>query len=357
MTASTAHFPVQAFPGETLTMRKILVGILLYPGFQLLDLAGPRDAFGEVRELGEGRYDIQTVSATRAPPRAACGLTLVADRSIFDPCPLFDTLIVAGGMGVFDLYRDPGLAAWLARQLKRCRRLAGVSSGVFALAGAGLLQGRTVTSHWADAARLQAAFPDVQVQPQALCLKDGPVYTSAGVSAAMDLALLMIEEDFGRAMALKVARYLLVYLARPGGQSQFGPLLDRQAHGDAQVQAVRDYVLAHLQQPHSLAGLAERVHMSPRNLTRLFSKQTGSTPMAFVINARIDAARALLETTDLPINAIALRCGIDSADHLRRVFAKRLGLSPVEYRQRFQAVHSTRACHNATLFQEPQACK
>ncbi|WP_263264557.1 GlxA family transcriptional regulator [Pseudomonas sp. RIT-PI-S] len=321
-------------------MRKILIGILLFPGFQLLDIAGPRDAFGEVRALGEGQYDIVTVSTTRNPLRSACGLTVIADRSIFEPCPFFDTLIVPGGVGVFDVYEDPRLVAWLGRQFKRCRRLAAVCNGVFALGGAGLLDHRRVTSHWADAARLRAAFPQVRVCAESIRLKDGPLYTSAGVSASIDLALLLIEEDFGRKMALRVAKYLLVYLERPGGQSQFRPLVDRQAHGDAHVQAVREYVAANLQQPHSLASLAERVHMSPRNLTRLFSKQTGITPMAFVNDARIDAARELLETTELPVGAVAARCGIDSADNLRRVFSKRLGLSPLEYRQRFQAVRA-----------------
>lgn len=338
-------------------MRKIRIGILLFPGFQLLDIAGPRNAFGEVRELGEGLYDIVTISTTSTPLRSACGLTVIADRSIAEPGPFFDTLIVPGGVGMLDLYQDPRLITWLSRQFKRSRRMAAVCNGVFALAGAGLLERRKVTSHWADAPRLRAAFPELQVCAEALHIKDGPIYTSAGASAAMDLALVLIEEDFGRAMALQVAQYLLVYLERPGDQAQFGPLLDRHAHGDAQVQAVRNYVFAHLQHPHSLASLAERVHMSPRNLTRLFSKQTGITPMAFVIDARIDAARELLETTELPISTVAARCGVDSADHLRRVFGKRLGLSPLEYRQRFQAVRNSTACHNTPSFREPLPCK
>ncbi|WP_225773561.1 GlxA family transcriptional regulator [Pseudomonas sp. Marseille-Q5115] len=321
-------------------MRKILIGILVFPGFQLLDIAGPRNAFGEVRVLGEHQYEIVTVGTTRTPLRSACGLTVVADRSIYEPCPFFDTLLVPGGMGVYDVYEDPRVAAWVGRQAKRCRRLAAACSGVFVLGGAGLLDQRKVTSHWSEAARLRAAFPQARVYAEPLRLKDGPVYTSAGASASMDLALLLIEEDFGRRFALKVAKYLLVYLQRPGGQAQFGPLLDRQAHGDAQVHAVRDYVIDRLQHPHTLASLAERVHMSPRNLTRLFSKQTGITPMAFVNDARIDAARELLETTDLPVSAVAERCGIDSADNLRRIFGKRLGLSPLEYRQRFQVMAS-----------------
>jgi len=319
-------------------MRKILIGILVFPGFQLLDIAGPREAFGEVRVLGEHPYEIVTVSTTGNPLRSACGLTIVADRSIFEPCPFFDTVIVPGGVGVYEVYQDPRLAAWMGRQAKRCRRLAAACSGVFVLGGAGLLEHRQVTSHWSDTARLRAAFPEARVHAEPFRLKDGPVYTSAGASASMDLALLLIEEDFGRRLALKVAKYLLAYLERPGGQSQFGPLLDRQAHGDAHVQAVRDYVISHLQHPHTLASLAERVHMSPRNLTRLFSKQTGVTPMAFVNDARIDAARELLETTDLPVSTVAHRCGVDSADNLRRIFGKRLGLSPLEYRQRFQAM-------------------
>lgn len=321
-------------------MRKIVIGILLYPGFQLLDIAGPRNAFGQVQVQGEYPYEIVTIATTRLSLRSACGLAVIADHHIFEPCPTLDTLIVPGGAGVFDVYEDRTLTDWLGGHVARWRRLAAICNGVFVLGGAGLIERRQVTSHWADVPRLRAAYPRARLRPDAIRLKDGRLYTSAGASASIDLALLLIEEDFGRPVARKVAKYLLVYLERPGAQGQFQPLVSRRPAADGQVQVLRDYVLAHLDTPHSLASLASRIHMSPRNLTRLFSKQLGTTPMAFVSEARIDAARDLLENTELSIADIARRCGVESADSLRRLFSKRLGVSPLDYRQRFGSASS-----------------
>ncbi|WP_186206621.1 GlxA family transcriptional regulator [Burkholderia gladioli] len=275
-------------------MRKVSIAMLLFPGFQLLDIAGPRDAFAEVRQLtDDGEYDMLTVGTTRGQIASSSGLVVQPDRTIFDPCPPFDTLIVPGGLGVFEVLDDSTLADWLRRQQRACRRLAAICNGAFAFGAAGLLDRRTVATHWMDVARLSAMFPNARVEPDLIYVKDENVYTTAGVTAGIDLALAMIEEDFGREIALGVAKYLIVYV--------------------------------------------RRVHMSPRNLSRVFSREFGVGLIAFLNHARIDAARLLLESTRHSISEIARRCGFDSADALRRVFARRLGVGPQEYRQRFRS--------------------
>ncbi|MGY2292834.1 GlxA family transcriptional regulator [Pseudomonas sp. SDO528_S397] len=319
-------------------MRKITVAMVLFPGFQLLDIAGPKDAFAEVNILSQGQcqYEMITVATTRGPLASSSGMTVIPDRTIFDPCPHFDTVILPGGLGIFQVYHDSTLAQWLAAQYKSARRLAAICNGVFALGAARLIDHKTVTTHWQDAARLSASFPLACVEPDQIYIKHGSLYTTAGVTAGIDLALLMIEEDFGKKLAIDVAKYLVVYLRRAGGQSQFSPLLDVQASGDSQVSALQDYLLQHLHLPHSLASLAERAHMSPRNLSRLFTRDTGLAPMAFLADARIDAARRHLEGTDLSLKDIARRCGFDSGEALRRAFARRLSINPGDYRQRFR---------------------
>ncbi|QEY63029.1 GlxA family transcriptional regulator [Metapseudomonas lalkuanensis] len=319
-------------------MKKIIVGLLVFPGFQLLDIAGPKDAFAQVKVLSQGacEYEMLTIGTTRSPLLSSSGLTVIPDRTIFDPCPNLDTVIVPGGLGIFDVYSDSVLCDWLKEQSRSCRRLAAICNGVFALGAAGLIDHKSVTTHWMDAAHLSELFPSARVDPDHIHVKDGIIYTTAGVTAGIDLSLLMIEEDFGKRMAIDVAKYLVVYLRRAGGQSQFSPMLEMQGNVGTQVQAVQEFVLENLHLDHTLVSLAERVHMSPRNLTRLFAKETGVPPMSFLADARIDAARRHLEATEQSIKEIAYKCGFDGADSLRRVFVKRLSISPVEYRQRFR---------------------
>lgn len=319
-------------------MRKITVGMVLFPGFQLLDIAGPRDAFAEVRVLSQGtcEYEMLTVGTTRGVIPSSSGLAVQPDRTIFDPCPDFDTLIVPGGLGVFDVLEDSTLSAWLAQQHARCRRIAAICNGAFAFGAAGLLDNRTVTTHWMDVAQLSSMFPK-RVESDLIYVKDGNVYTTAGVTAGIDLSLVMIEEDFGRQMALDVAKYLIVYVRRAGGQSQFSPLLETQTSDNTLVQDMQQYLLEHLHLDHSVESLAQRLNMSPRNLSRVFSRECGIGLIAFLSNARIDAARRYLESTNRPIGEIARRCGYESADALRRTFIRRLQVSPIEYRQRFRS--------------------
>jgi transcriptional regulator GlxA family with amidase domain len=319
-------------------MRKITIGMLLFPGFQMLDIAGPGDAFAEVEILsgGQSKYEMLTVGTTRKPVQSASGFTMMPDRTIFDPCPHFDTLIVPGGLGVFQVLEDTTLIDWIKEQVGDCRRVGAICNGVFALGAAGLLNGKTVTTHWMDAANLATMFKRALVEPDRIYIKDGPIYTTAGVTAGIDLALALIEEDCGKKMALDVARYLVVYLRRSGGQSQFSPLLETQAAPDSVIGAVQSYIRDHIDADHTLSSIAEHMKMSTRNLSRVFKTECGVTAMNFVTDARIDAARRCLESTELGLKDIAQRCGFENEDGMRRIFVRRLAVSPAEYRQRFR---------------------
>ncbi|MFC7298631.1 GlxA family transcriptional regulator [Herminiimonas aquatilis] len=334
-----AQFNLYSSPSRPLsTMRKITVALLVFPRFQMLDIAAPSDAFAEVKVLshGECEYEILTIATTRGPIQSSSGLTITPDRTIFDPAPHFDTLIVPGGLGVFDLLEDTPLIDWLLAQGENCRRVGAICNGVFALGAAGMINGKTVTTHWMDAARLSSMFRKAIVEPDRIYVKDDALYTTAGVTAGIDLSLALIEEDFGKKMALDVAKYLIVYLRRAGGQSQFSPLLELQAETDSPVGAIQSYVLANLDVEHTLPSIAEKMQMSERHLSRIFKQECGMTLMTFVNDARIDAVRRHLEATDISLTEIARRCGFTNAATLRRVFAKRLGIGPVDYRERFR---------------------
>ncbi|WP_447778242.1 GlxA family transcriptional regulator [Variovorax boronicumulans] len=320
-------------------MRKITVAAMLFPRFQMLDLAGPSDAFGEVKVLskGECEYEIHTVGTTRGPVKSSCGVTIMPDRTIFDPCPHFDTVLVPGGLGVFDVLDDSTVLDWLSAQSRTCRRLGAVCNGGFALGAARLLDGKTVSTHWMDAPRMAAMFPRALVEPDRIYVKDGALYTTAGVTAGIDLSLLLIEEDFGKEMALSVAKYLIVYLRRIGGQSQFSPLLEMQANGNASITAIQQHILDNIHVAHTVESIAKHFHMSPRNLSRVFSKHSGITLISFLNDARIDTARRYLEGTDASIKQIAGHCGFENAESLRRLFIRRLEIGPGEYRQRFRS--------------------
>lgn len=320
-------------------MKRIKVGMIVFPGFQLLDIAGPRDAFAEVKILskGECEYEMLTVGTTRGNVQSSSGLTTLPDRTIFDVCPEFDTIIVPGGLGIFDAFDDPALSGWLKDQHKHCRRVSAICNGLFALGSAGLLDNKVVTTHWMDVPRLAATFPKAKIEPDHIFVQDGSIFTTAGVTAGIDLSLAMIENDFGRQMALDVAKYLVVYLRRAGGQSQFSPLLETQASPGSQTVALQQYILDNLHIDHTVTSLAERVHMSARNLARTFTKECGITPMTFLNNARIDAARRYLEATDLTLRDIAKRCGFEDTDGFRRTFHRRLQINPADYRDRFRS--------------------
>ena len=313
------------------------IGILVFPGVQLLDVAGPADVFVEAaRQLGDLKaYQVQVIGTEAGALCSGSGPRLLVDATIANHRGRLDTLLVAGGPDVAAIVARDDLQRWLQRQAKAVRRIGSVCSGAFVLAAAGLLQGRRVATHWNAVDQLAAENPGTRVEPDAIYVKDGPLYTSAGVTAGMDLALAMVEEDHGRDLALRVARELVMFLKRPGGQSQFSAHLAAQTAGKSAIRALQDHVLANLRGDLSVPALAVRAGMSERNFARVFKDEVGLTPAEFVEIARIDEARRRLEASDLPLKRLADAVGYANADALRRAFARRVGVGPRDYRRRF----------------------
>ncbi|HXK23047.1 MAG TPA: GlxA family transcriptional regulator [Myxococcota bacterium] len=313
--------------------------MLAFPRAQVLDVTGPLEVFAMATQAvsrPEQGYRIELVAARRGPLEMSSGLRLVADAGIADVRGPVDTLLVAGGEGVRDAIRDRRLLSFLARTAARARRVASVCTGSFLLAEAGLLAGRRATTHWGSGDRMARRYPDVTVEPDRIYVRDGPIYTSAGVTAGIDLALALVEEDFGRDLALTVARRLVVFLKRPGGQSQFSAQLSAQI---AERPALRDlqlYIEEHPGDGHTVESLARRVGMSPRHFARVFTRELGVTPARYVERVRVEAARRRLEEGEGGVEQVAAGCGFGSSETMRRAFLRSLRVSPSEYRQRFR---------------------
>lgn len=314
------------------------IAILVPPGAQSLDVSGPLDAFLEAnrQSRGEAAYDVRLVSL--APDRMirAGGMSVVADASIADDDNPIDTLLVAGTPDYAQAYDATDFHEWLRRRAPQARRHGSVCTGAFFLGAAGLLDGFNATTHWQHAAELAERFPAAKVVPDMIYVEDGTLYTSAGVTAGIDLALKLIEDDHGRELALMVARRLVVFLKRPGGQSQFSAHLAAQVTTEGRIQAIQHWILDHLPLDLSLSMLADRAAMSVRNFTRVFQSEAGVTPADFVEMARVDAARRLLEDTETPLQRVAASCGFSNPDTMRRAFIKRIGTGPSDYRDRFR---------------------
>jgi len=327
------------------------VAAVTFEGGQILDVTGPLEVFSRAERWlrDEGRttepvYRVEVLARHAGPVAMSSGIELVAARSL-DTRAAIDTLIVCGGIGTDAALRDPQLIDWLGRQASRVKRLASVCTGALLLAKAGLLDGRRATTHWWWCDRLAREYPEVEVVPDAIFVRDGSIYTSAGVTAGIDLALAMVEEDWGRETALGVARELVVFLKRPGGQSQFSRHLATLEPAPRPIRELELWVLENLAGDLSVEALAARVHMSPRNFARVFRRETGITPAKFVELARVEEARRQLEQTPAITAAIATACGFGTAESMRRAFLRHLGIGPGEYRRRFQtsALHSTAA--------------
>jgi transcriptional regulator GlxA family with amidase domain len=312
------------------------IAILAFPRFQLLDVAGPADVFAEAsRQLGRpAAYQVQVIAAGAGLLASSSGLRLAVDATVATHRGAIDTLLVAGSPDIDDMASDTALQDWLRFQARKVRRYGSVCTGAFVLAASGLLDGKRVATHWNSTARLAAAYPDACVEPDAIYVQEGKLFTSAGVTAGMDLALAMVEEDHGRDLALRVARQLVMFLKRPGGQSQFSAHLAAQTAERSSMREVQEHVLAHLKSDLSVPMLASHAGMSERSFARLFRSETGTTPAEFVENARIDAARRLAEESDVPAKRLADAVGYANVDGFRRAFSRRLGVSLVEYRRR-----------------------
>jgi len=319
------------------------VAILLYDGVQSLDVTGPLEVFAAasaaLRAQGAqgGGYRVRTIARTPAPVRSSSRLALVPDGTLPRSAAGIDTLIVPGGSGREQASEDVSLIRWLARAPARCRRIASVCTGSFLLAEAGLLDGRRATTHWAFASELGRRYPAVDVQADPIYIRDGSLWTSAGVTAGMDLALAMVEEDHDRELALLIARHLVLFLRRPGNQSQFSALLRAQQPEREPLREVQRQVLEDVGGRHTVEAMAERVHMSPRNFARAFRAQTGVTPGRYVESVRLEAARRRLEETSEPVAGIARACGFGSPEAMRRSFLRALQVGPSEYRSRFHS--------------------
>ncbi|MDP9912281.1 transcriptional regulator GlxA family with amidase domain [Variovorax boronicumulans] len=322
------------------TSRARRVDIVVYPGFKALEAVGTMSVFeyANIHLVRQGQprgYEIEIASTSTGPVPSDMLMSLVATRAI-DEADLPDIAVIVGAREIeAALERNPSLVRWARAVAPHIDRLVALCSGSFFLAAADLLDGRRATTHWSVATLLQTSFPKVQVEADAIYLRAGRLWTSAGVTAGIDLALALVEEDFGRGLALEVARDLVVYLKRPGGQSQFSVHLASQNTSHPGIRAVQDWILAHLDEPLALSDMAERAAMSERNFRRVFGREVGESPLGFVERARLEAARRLLEDGDLPLKSIAGRIGFGSEQPMRKLFVKHLGITPHEYRARF----------------------
>jgi len=315
------------------------IAIVALGGVQLLDVAGPLDVFAEANaQAGYGHYDVMVVAAAPGAIASSSGVRLLPDRVIgVDAEMELDTLLIAGRPNAVDLPAGGEVVAWLSRRAARVRRLGSVCSGAFFLAEAGLLDGRRVTTHWAVAEELARRYPSVTVDPDAIHIADGALRTAAGVTAGLDLALALVEEDLGHEIAVRVAGQLVMFFKRPGGQLQFSRKGEAVPAGRAALQELQRWVVANPALDHSVASLAERLDLSPRHFARLFRSEVGITPASWVEEARVSAARRFLELGEAPKQVAAL-CGFADADTLRRAFARHVGVTPAEYRKRFARI-------------------
>jgi transcriptional regulator GlxA family with amidase domain len=306
------------------------IALLAFPRVQMLDVVGPADVFAEAaRQLGNSRaYRISVIGTVAGQIKGTNGLRLATDDSI-------DTLLIAGSPSVNDVAHDAHLRDWVRYQATRVRRIGSVCSGAFVLGAAGLLVGRRVTTHWNSSALLARQYPDAVVEPDSIFIRDGNLYTSAGVTAGMDLALALVEEDHGRDLALSVAREMVMYFKRPGGQSQFSAQLAAQTAERTNIRQIQTYIVDNLAADLSVALLAQRADMSERNFARVFKAEGGFTPAEFVELARIDQARRLIEGSNVSLKRLADQVGYANVDGFRRAFVRRLGVTPSDYRKRF----------------------
>ena len=315
------------------------VAIVAFPGVTLLDISGPAQVFAELREI-----ELPTASYSLSYLSTSGGLVQTDVGMMVDTAPIssvrphqVDTLLIPGGPGVWELRQDSILMNWISQVLPKARRIASVCLGAFVLAWTGTLDGKRAATHWRYCPRLADSFPNIRVEPNAIFVQDGRVWTSAGVSAGIDLALAMIEEDFGHTTALDIARRLVVFLKRPGGQSQFSTVLAAQASDvEGRFSALHAWIIENIAGDLKVETLAEKAGMSLRTFARAYATRTGMTPANGVEALRVETARLLLESSEIAgMVEVAQRAGFGDDERMRRAFMRHLGVSPSEYRSRF----------------------
>ncbi|HVI49917.1 MAG TPA: DJ-1/PfpI family protein [Candidatus Sulfotelmatobacter sp.] len=314
-----------------------------YADVQILDVVGPMEVFAQANrfmaEAGRGndwRYHVELVSLDGGMIRSSGGLSVMADAAIAQRENGIDTLLVSGGAGVHAAAKDDAALAWLRRQAAGVRRIGSVCTGTFLLAAAGVLDGRRVTTHWRSSDILAAKYPTLSLEADAIWVKDGSLYSSAGVTAGIDLALALVEEDCGPDVTLEIARNMVLYLRRSGGQSQYSAHLLGQSARTPAVKALQGWIMDHLHEALSVPDLAERAAMSPRNFARVFAAEIGLPPGRFIERARVDAARRAL-TGGFSMGQVIGMTGFGSTDSMRRAFLRQLGVTPSDYREHFAA--------------------
>jgi transcriptional regulator GlxA family with amidase domain len=314
------------------------------PETEILDLVGPLQVFARAAEKLSARnrsrppiYSVEVIStSSQKSILTNCGLRIIAHKTFREVRGKIDTLLVAGGGAIERDEIDADVVRWLRKVAGRVRRVGSVCTGAMLLARAGMLDGRQATTHWAWCELLTKRCPRAEVNPNPIFVRDGNVYTSAGVTAGMDLALALVEEDHGSALALQVARNLVLYLRRPGGQSQFSAALSLQMTDRKPLRELEAWVLDNLGKPLDVAALAARVSMSPRNFARVFTNEMKTTPAKFVERLRVEAARRRLEESQNSMETIAGECGFGNVNSMRNVFQRSLKIAPGQYRRHFQ---------------------
>jgi transcriptional regulator GlxA family with amidase domain len=327
------------------------VVFVVYPDLQILDLTGPFEVFALANRLASGQappvlpgdsgspvYELEVVSVDGKPVRSSGGLEIAPDRSVEGTLGSLDTLVVVGGTGTNQAVRDERLVAWIGSAARRSRRVASVCSGAFLLARAGLLDGRRATTHWDSCALLAESFPAVTVDPDSIFVRDGNVWTSAGVTTGMDLALALVEDDLGPDVARLVARWLVLFVQRPGGQAQFSTQLSAQRPQRSPLRDLVGWIADHVADDLSVTVMADHVGMSTRTFARVFRQELGMTPAAYVEGVRVEAARSLLETTRRGVAEVARVCGFGTVETMHRVFKRTVRVTPGEYRRHFSPV-------------------
>ncbi|MBB4866722.1 transcriptional regulator GlxA family with amidase domain [Pseudomonas nitritireducens] len=312
------------------------VAMVLYDDVLALDVSGPMEVFSMANRYlpPERHYRLLTVAARPESVRASSGLRMSADLPLEALLAGVDLLLVPGGPGAYN-GNNEALNAWLPAAARAAKRYGAVCTGAFLLGAAGLLDGYRCTTHWNYLERLARLYPRTQVQAERIYVIDRNLITSGGVTAGIDMALAVVAEDHGKDVALEVAKVLLVVLKRQGGQTPFGPLLVSVVRDGSLIARAQAFVVDHIDEPLTVNRLAEQVAMSPRNFARAFQRETGMTPMQYVQSARIDHARKLLESSDLPLKQVACRSGFGSPRHMRTVFGERIGMTPSQYREQF----------------------